>query len=119
MHPSQAWTKQGLKVAVYGAFENQVYDGVAYHGADQFRGDVVYNTLILWRAVGALAAVAKDQLCARRLVRWLQTSFPPKNPKNKQIGGLDKSRALLSARHRCRVIGELRLCGWLNSVRFL
>lgn len=72
---SRAWTKQGLQVAVYGAFENQVYDGVTYHGVDQFRGDVVYNTLILWRAVGALAAVTKDQLCARWLVHEIQDSY--------------------------------------------
>ena len=60
---------------MYGAFENQVYDGVSYYGVEQFRGDAVYNTLILWRAVGALAGVTKDQLCARRLVRWPQAGL--------------------------------------------
>lgn len=72
---SRAWTNLGLSVAVYGAFENQVYDGVSYYGVEQFRGDAVYNTLILWRAVGALAGVTKDQLCARRLAHEVQDSY--------------------------------------------
>lgn len=72
---SRAWVEQGFKVAVYGPFEDQEYAGVSYFRTDRFRGDAKYNTLILWRAVGSLAGITRNQLCAQNLVHEVQDSY--------------------------------------------
>lgn len=52
-HLSEEWARWGLKVAVYGNFENpQKTHGVEYFHYLNFQCSLIYKTLILWRGFG-------------------------------------------------------------------
>ena len=80
---SSAWASRGITVAVYGQFrQSRVHRGVAYRDVRTFRNDLLYENLIIWRALGAdifnrklTSDTPYDKLKAHRLIYDVHDNF--------------------------------------------